>query len=202
MTVLDIDNDTLFFKFTQLGTKIVPVNPQLDISLLQNHILNGPLSIEPKEITIKGAVDIIDTINRVNTVSMELSEISSDFTKEMALYKSPGLGNITYSSDRVVIHGKVTRFSEKVVEVPIKVINLPQKYKIRIFPNKVGILCKGTLGELKLLDSTSFEVIADYNSTINNDESKTIGLKLLKKTGTLQSAKLNEKEVEFILRKQ
>ncbi|WP_170117826.1 CdaR family protein [Maribacter polysiphoniae] len=201
MTVLEVDSDTLFFEFTRLGTKVVPVSSKLNISLLQNHILDGQLAIEPKEITIKGPMDIIDTINRVNTVSMDLPDVSSDFTKEVNLYKNPGLANVTYSNNQVVVRGKVSRFSEKVIEVPIKVINLPQKYEIRIFPDKVGVLCRGTLDELKLLNSNGFEVIADYNS-ITNDESKTMNLKLLKKTDNLQSAELNEKEVEFILRKQ
>lgn len=201
MTVLEVDRDTLFFEFTRLGTKVVPVYSKLHIALLQNHILDGQLSIEPKEITIKGPTELIDTINRVNTVSMDLSDVSSDFTKKVALYKNPGLTNVTYSDNQVVVRGKVSRFSEKVVEVPIKVINLPQKYEIRIFPDKVGVLCRGTLDELKLLNSNGFEVIADYNS-IANDESKTMRLKLLKKTDNLQSAELNEKEVEFILRKQ
>lgn len=201
MTVLEVDSDTLFFEFTRLGTKVVPVSSKLNISLLQNHILDGQLAIEPKEITIKGPMDIIDTINRVNTVSMDLPDVSSDFTKEVTLYKNPGLANVTYSNNQVVVRGKVSRFSEKVIEVPIKVINLPQKYEIRIFPDKVGVLCRGTLDELKLLNSNGFEVIADYNS-ITNDESKTMNLKLLKKTDNLQSAELNEKEVEFILRKQ
>ncbi|MBD0776536.1 YbbR-like domain-containing protein [Maribacter sp. ANRC-HE7] len=201
MTVLEVDRDTLFFEFTRLGTKVVPVSSRLNISLLQNHILDGQLAIEPKEITIKGPMDIIDTINRVNTVSMDLPDVSSDFIKEVTLYKNPGWANVTYSNNQVVVRGKVSRFSEKVIEVPIKVINLPQRYEIRIFPDKVGVLCRGTLDELKLLNSNGFEVIADYNS-ITNDESKTMNLKLLKKTDNLQSAELNEKEVEFILRKQ
>ncbi|MDV7138619.1 CdaR family protein [Maribacter sp. TH_r10] len=201
MTLLDIDKDTLYFEFTRLGSKVVPVESKLNITLLQNHILNEKLIIEPSEIKISGPLNVIDTLDMVNTVTMDLLDLSSDFSQEVALYKKPEWTNISFSKNSVLVKGKVDRFSEKIIEVPIKVINLPDRYEIRTFPDKVGVLCKGTLDELKQLHSTDFEVIADYD-TIKDNVSKMIVLQLHKKPENLQSAELNENQVEFILKKQ
>ncbi len=201
MNLLEIDEDTLYFEFTRLVTKVVSVTSKLDITLPQNHILDGEPVIEPSEVTLKGPWNIVDTINTINTVKLKLSDVSTDFSQEVALDKIQGSGSITYSSDKVVVSGKVARFSEKLIEVPIKVINLPEKYEIKTFPDKVGVLCKGTLNQLKLLESADFEVIADYN-TIKDNASKNIGLQLVNPLENLRSAELSESQVEFILRKQ
>jgi len=201
MTLLEIDRDTLFFTFTQVGTKKVPVKSRVNINLSQNFILDGPLKIEPSMVTIKGPKSSIDTINSVNTLKMSFPEETSNFTHKVELFKNPELENTTYSNSTVFIYGKVARFSEKLVDVPIKVINLPAGYEIRTFPDAVTVLCRAKLDNLKNLDSTGFEVVADYNS-ISDNTSKIITLELLKIPENLHSADLNEDQVEFILKRQ
>ena len=201
MVLEDIDRDTLYFEFTRLGTKVVPVHSKLKVTLAQNHMLDGPLLIEPNEVTINGPIHALDTIKWVNTVPLDLFEIAADFSTELALSKSGNADHIVYSNNTVNVRGKVTRFSEKMVNVSIQVINLPQRYAIRTFPEVVAVLCKGALDELKELKSTDFEVVADYNS-IKDNASKTIALQLVKKPENLQSAELIETQVEYILKRQ
>ncbi|MGB5497411.1 MAG: YbbR-like domain-containing protein [Maribacter sp.] len=201
MTLLEIDKDTLFFEFTQVGTKKVPIKSRVNINLSQNFILDGPLKIEPSMITIKGPKTSIDTINSVYTFKMNFPEETSNFTHKVELFKDPELKNTTFSNTAVFIYGKVARFSEKMVNVPIKVINLPAGYEIRTFPDAVSVLCRGKLDNLKNLDGTGFEVVADYNSILDNT-SKTITLELLKMPESLHSADLNQNQVEFILKRQ
>ena len=201
MTLIEIDRDTLFFEFTQVGTKKVPVKSRVNINLSQNFILDGPLKIEPSMVTIKGPKSSIDTINSVHTLKINFPEETSNFTHKVELFINPELENTTYSNSTVFIYGKVARFSEKLVDVPIKVINLPAGYEIRTFPDAVSVLCRAKLDNLKNLDSTGFEVVADYNS-ISDNTSKIISLELLKIPESLHSAELNEDQVEFILKRQ
>lgn len=201
MTLLEIDRDTLFFDFTKVGSKKVPVNSKVNITFSPNYILDGPLKIEPSMITIRGPKTSIDTINSVSTLKIDFIEETTNFTHKVELFKNPELINTTYSNNAVYISGKVARFSEKLVKVPVKVINLPEGYEIRTFPDVVSVLCKAKLDNLKNLDSTAFEVIADYH-TINDNTSKIITLELLKMPQNLHSAKLNETQVEYILKRQ
>ena len=201
MTLLEIDRDTLFFEFTQVSIKKVPVNSKVTINLSQNHILDGPLRIEPNMVTIKGPKNIIDTINAVNTVRLEFPEETSNFAHQVELLKEKELANITYSNNTVFIYGKVARFSEKMILVPIKVINLPEGFEIRTFPDAVSVLCRGKLDDLKNLDSLDFEVVADYGP-IKENTAKVITLQLLKIPENLHSADLNENQVEYILKRQ
>ncbi|EAR00410.1 hypothetical protein FB2170_13351 [Maribacter sp. HTCC2170] len=201
MTLLEIDRDTLFFEFTQVTTKKIPVNSRVKINLAQNYILDGPLKIEPAMITIKGPSTIIDTITKISTLDIEFPEETKNFAHKVDLFNYPELQDVTLSNNSVFIYGKVARFSEKIIDVPIKVINLPDGFEIRTFPDAASVLCRAKIDNLKNLDSTGFEVVADYNS-IKDNTSKTINLQLLKAPESLHSASLNESQIEFILKRQ
>ncbi len=201
MTLLEMDRDTLFLEFTEVGSKIVPVTSKININLSQNYFLDGALKIEPSTITVKGPISSIDSINRVNTVKIDFPEETLNFAHKVELYKSPELENIDYSSNTVFIYGKVARFSEKVIETPIEVINLPEGLEIRTFPEKASILCRAKIDDLKHMDASSFRVVADYND-IKDDASKVLSLKLLKKPENVHNTRLNENQVEYILKRQ
>ena len=200
MSLLEMDKDTLSFNFYSTETKKVKVKPRLRINLAQNYLLDGDLKIEPDSITITGPKNEIDSINDVSTLKQNLTDLTSDFSRTVEVYKSPELKNTVFSTGTVLVSGAVARFSEKILEIPIKIINEPKGMQVKIFPDKVSVVCKAKIDELKQLQSSDFQVTADYG-TVENGNLKMLELVLAKKPKNIHSARLNEKNVEFILTK-
>lgn len=198
MSLLEMDKDTLSFDFYRTETKKVKVKPRLRINLAQNYLLDGDLKIEPDSITITGPKDEIDSITDVSTLKENLTDLTSDFSKTLELYKSPELEKTVFSTKTVHVSGAVARFSEKILEVPIKVVNEPKGMQVKIFPDKVSVVCKAKIDELKQLESSDFQVTADYGAVKNSDLNM-LDLILAKKPKSIHSAHLNESKVEFIL---
>lgn len=200
ISLVDVDNrDTLYFALYKLYSKTVPVISRLKIDYAQNYMLDGSLKTEPTEVTLSGPKNEIDTIRNVRTRTTILKEVSNDFSKELSLVKSVKLLNTKYSTNEIRITGKVARFSEKIVEVPIVVTNLEQDMQIKTFPHKVSVLCKGKIERLKKVKASDFRVVADFN-TVKDTKSSMITLKLENKPEGLFDIKLLEKEVEYILK--
>ncbi len=200
ITLVDVDNrDTLYFALYRLYSKSVPVVSRLKIDYAQNYMLDGTLKMEPTEVILSGPKNEIDTIGNVRTSTAILKDVSNDFSKNLALVKSVKLLNTKYSTNEVRITGKVARFSEKIVEVPVEVINLEPDMQIKTFPNKVSVLCKGKIERLKKVKASDFRVVADFN-TVKDTKSSMITLNLANKPEGLFDIKLLEKEVEYILK--
>ncbi len=200
ITLVDVDNrDTLYFALYRLYSKSVPVVTRLKIDYAQNYMLDGTLKMEPTEVILSGPKNEIDTIGNVRTSTAILKDVSNDFSKNLALVKSVKLLNTKYSTNEVRITGKVARFSEKIVEVPVEVINLEPDMQIKTFPNKVSVLCKGKIERLKKVKASDFRVLADFN-TVKDTKSSMITLNLANKPEGLFDIKLLEKEVEYILK--
>ena len=109
--------------------------------------------------------------------------------------------NTNFSETSVSISGKVSRFSEQIIIVPVEVINLPQGVQINTFPNSVSVLCKAKIDQLKELNASDFQLIADYNSIIGNS-SNTLTLELRIRPNNINSAVPLETQVEYILKRE
>lgn len=200
MRLIDIEKDTLFFDFQEVISKEIPVKPLLQLSLATNYLLDGTLEITPATVVVKGPRNEVDSITHVMSSKISLTDLTSDFTRTLALDLPDGLHYTTFSASSITISGKVSRFSEKMMLVQIKVLNLPSGTSIKMFPEKVNVLCKGTISALKNLEASDFEVVADFNKMQNN-RSKQIALKLNQKPEDLSSAVLQETRVEYILKR-
>ncbi len=198
MKLLEVMNDTIFFDFQEVTSKKVPVKPNIQINLEQNYLLDGVLNIKPDSILIKGPKNKIDTLSYVRTSEIFLTNLTSNFSKKSALIKSENLKHATFSSQSVIISGRVSKFSEKKVIVPITILNLPKNIVIKTFPKEVAVICMGTLDSLKEIDISAFKVIADYNQ-VKEGAAKRMVLKLSKRPTNLFRAYLENTEVEYIV---
>ncbi|MFK5972728.1 MAG: CdaR family protein [Flavobacteriaceae bacterium] len=199
MTLLEIERDTLFFDFYELSSKTVPVITRVQLIFAQNHLLEEALKVEPDIITITGPKNEIDTIENVQTEKLDLSGLTSDFSHKVKLYKAKELKNTSFSFTQVTVQGRVSRFSEKIIAVPIKVINLPEGMQIKTFPDRVSVLCRARLSELSALDSSDFQITVDYSEISENSSEEMLFLKLSMIPEKVFSANLLENQVAYIL---
>ncbi len=197
MTLLEVDQDTLFVYFKKLISKEVKVSPNLTINLEQNYLLEGPLVLDPPSITIRGPKSEIELVDEIFTVSSTFAKVVEDFNATVALSKPAELENTVYEVEQVKISGKVFKFSEQLIQVPVEVINLPEGAEIKTFPNTIPVLCKARLDRLKNLGPQDFELVADFAA--NRTQSQQLELKLLNKPDEVYDAQLMETKVEFIL---
>lgn len=200
MTLLEIDEDTLFFDFTSLITKEVPVIPRLNFSLASNFMLDNAIKTSPSVITLKGPKNEIDTIKSVRTAYLELLNVDRDFSKNVSLIKPRELATTVFSPRTVSISGNIFRFSERIIEVPVKFINLPDGVKARTFPDKVQVLCQGKLENIKAVEDNDFEVVADYER-VSGAENNMLSIELKEYPIDINKARLLVDEIEFILRR-
>ena len=195
--LLELSSDTLFFDFQKVIERKVPIKAHIEVDLAQNYLLEGELLLEPDSMIVKGPKNEVDTILHVNSEKIDLRGLDADFSKNIRLIKSELLTNTKYSKEEVTISGKVSKFSEIDFEVKIQVINLPEKVNIKLYPNQVTILCKGSIKTLKELKQEDFHVIVDYKKITN--ESKSLPLIVRRRPSDLHSAILQKSEVEYIL---
>jgi len=102
---------------------------------------------------------------------------------------------------RATVVGKVSKFSEKVFDVPIQVVNIPEGYQVRTFPNSVTVLCKATIERLKEISASDFEVVADYGQ-LDGSESSKLFLEITESPQKVYDIKLEENTVNFVLKQQ
>ena len=201
ISLLELDRRTLEIDLYQVDSKKIPIEAKLDLQLEQNYILDGKIKILPDSIEVKGPSNEIDTINSIKTSLIQLNNVNADFSNEVSLVFPKGLDNSIFSIGRATVSGKVSKFSEKVFEVPVQVINVPQGYQIKTFPDVVTVLCKATIERLKEISTSDFEIVADYGQLMGS-ESSTLFLEIQESPQKVYDVKLEDNTVNFVLEQQ
>ena len=201
MQLLQKVDDTIFFNFQEVSSKKLLVEPVIEMNFEPNYILDGVLEVEPLTISVTGPAEELDNVLALKTIKIELDDLASDFSQTVSIVVPVSMKSSSFSTEKVTVSGKVSRFSEKIIEVPVKVVNLPENISIRTFPDKIKVLCKAKMSNLKNLTSTDFIVVADYNEVAQeNSNSNKLTLSLLKVPKNVFNASLGQKQVEYILR--
>ncbi|MDF0716181.1 YbbR-like domain-containing protein [Muricauda sp. 334s03] len=201
ISLLYLDRNVLDVDLYQVDSKKIPVQARLNLQLQQNYILDGKIKISPDSVEVKGPKNEIDTIQSIKTAPIQLTDVNEDFSSEVSLVFPKGLDNSIFSVGRAMISGKVSKFSEKVFDVPIQVVNAPEGYQIRTFPNSVTILCKATIERLKEISASDFEIVADYGQLDGSVSSK-LFLEITESPQKVYDIKLEENTVNFVLERQ
>ena len=201
VSLLDLDRNQLAVDLYQVDSKKVPVKANLSLQLQQNYILDGKLHIQPDSIVVKGPTSEIDTIQEIRTSALQLNNVSADFSNTVSLEFPKGLDNSVFSESRVTVSGVVARFSEKVFEVPVQVLNLPEGYQVKTFPSSVTVLCKANVDRLKEIGATDFVVVADYGQ-LKGTGNNTLFLKITQRPENVYDVRLQENSVNFVLEQQ
>lgn len=200
ITLLEVDRDTLFLDFYKVELKEVPIFPNISLNPAQNYLVDGKLKLEPSLISISGPKKELDLVNSVSTSEVELNEITEDFSIIVDLVLPEELKNLVLSEKKVRISGNVFRFSEKLIEIPVEVINLPEGTQIKTFPSTITVLCKARIDRLKDISPAEFKVVANFKD--QRGENQNLQVSLIEKPNEVYSVQLMKNEVEFILKRQ
>ncbi|TDQ31622.1 CdaR family protein [Zeaxanthinibacter enoshimensis] len=200
MEIRGMDRENIYLDFNEISEKPLPVVSRLSISLGKNHMMDSIPVIDPDTVMIRGPINEIDTIKHIYTRKKKLTDITEDFTEEVALKMPDGLRNTRLDREKVQVSAKVFRFSELILEVPVEVQNLPEGTEIKTFPPNLPLLIKADVERLKSLSPNDFRLIADFSAPRENENFLSVSLR--KKPSDLHSVEIEDREVEFILKRQ
>ena len=186
----------------QLGKnsiKRIPVVPDLALSFERDFDIYGSLTVTPDSITVKGPENIVDTLNAIKTNTINLEDINSDIFAETNLLIPETLYGVSFSQINVEVQAKVVRFTEKIIEIPIIITDKPDQITIRLFPETVNVKCVGSLSDLKKVLPNDLMVTADFKEA---QETGVLIPEVKKYPPYLRSAKIIDKKIEFLIKKE
>jgi hypothetical protein len=128
---------------------------------------------------------------------LNLEEIQSDIEIPLNLILPDSSENLVYSHKKILVKGKVDKFTEGTIQVPIDIINVPKDFKINYFPKVVGVSYYTSLSTFNEVNINEFIVECDYKNLVEG--STHLEPKLMKSPKNVKNVRLNQKRIEFII---
>jgi len=197
--VVNFNPDTLYFDFLNRMVKRVPIKLLSNISYQQQFAqANNPI-LRPSYITIVGPTDRLSKITEWDTDSLIVKKASETIRTRLNL-QSVNEGNITIYPKAVDVVYPVDEFTEKTLEIPVKLVNNPDFYSVKVFPQKVTITFITSLRRYAETDEDYFEAQADLNLWKNNGYN-TLPIKLTRIPPFCKVISVDPQNIDFIVKK-
>ncbi|WDF56963.1 CdaR family protein [Mucilaginibacter sp. KACC 22063] len=197
--IIGFDPDTLYFDFTNRSTKRVPVKLQSKIDYQQQYDLAGNITLRPAYVTLSGPSNVIDKITSWKTDSLKLNDIDEPVSTRVNLQRG-GEGNLSIYPKAVEVQIPVDEFTEKTIEVPVKVTGNVNYYDVKIFPQKVKVTFTTSLNRYPEIDADFFEATVDLNLWREHSYTS-LPVKLNRVPAFCRIVKIEPQTVDFIIKK-
>ena len=154
------------FRFAEENHKKVPVQVSSVQSFKSQYMALEPIKAEPDSITVYGEPLRLDNIERVNTATVTLENLSSSAHGVVKLEVPAG---VRLSRDEVTYSLDVTRYVEIRTEVNIAVRNVPAGKEVSVYPSQAEVTyrCMFPMGSDPTENITFWIDYEDFTKSIN-----------------------------------
>jgi hypothetical protein len=194
ITITDISPKILTLTFDSLKTKMVPVKPNAIVTTEHQFYITDSIAVNPQKIEVKGPSAILDTIQFIETKFLKFSEVSSAIER---VVKVEHPENTILSDDKVTLTIHVERFTEKKIEIPLKVKTEKYEGQVKLFPSKVTVTFMVSLSEFENITESDFEAYVDLDSV--NSDLDNLKVIISSKPRNIKILRITPDSVEFLI---
>ena len=195
VSLISITPDILHITYQSLEKKELPVVLSGKLTPATGYFLVDTALFTPSKVLVSGTKTLLDSLSAIYTENISIIDIQAPVTKQVKLIIPKGIKLI---ETNVELNVSAEEYTEKVVRVPIVTKNLPENYKIHIFPSSAEIICSVTLANYGKIAEDDFEVSIDYFELLKSVNYTTI-VNLTKKSDRINNYRINPEKVEFLI---
>lgn len=160
--IISVKPDTLYFDFSERRVKRVPVKLISNLRFMPQYGISNAIKVNPDYVTISGPEEDIVKIKEWNTDTLKLEDIQSSTVARVAMVQNK-MKNVNIFPTSVDVKLPVDEFTEKVIEVPLKVINNKEYYNVKLYPKKVKVTLMVALSKYAQINEEFIEAVVDMN---------------------------------------
>ena len=184
------------FNYSVLSKKKVPVFFDKKIKFRPGYLNEDEFNLIPDSILVIGPTNIIDTLKRVKTILFEKKDVYKSINEVVELSI---LDNLLYNKNVVKISSIIKKYSEKGFKIPIKILNLPDSIRLKLFPNYVTLKAIISLDRYNDISNNDFIITSNYKSLNSNLSS--LSLVLTEYPKHVKNINWYPKTVNYLIRK-
>lgn len=146
--------------YTEMG-KIVPITLRSNLQIAPEYQLAGPPTLSHQQITIYGNENILNTIDTLYTEELILTGLNDTINTHIPLLIPTGT---RCTIDSIGVRIVTERYTEKKFTIPLRAINVPVGYHIRLFPQEIEVSLRVGVTHLAKIKANDIEATCTYTT--------------------------------------
>ena len=177
--------------------KRFPIVLKEEINFVPGFDVDENYTIQPDSVNVIGGKLAVDSIAYVETNVLTINDVNSNISSSITLNLPGNYPNLKFATNEVLVKGKVKKFTEGSLLIPVFITNLPKDTTINYFPKEIEVTFYTSLESFKSITINDFRIECDF-SNVNTDNGDLIP-KLIKQPINARNVKITTKLIEFIL---
>jgi YbbR domain-containing protein len=164
--VISVKPDTLYFDFTKQIIKKVNIKLVSQLAFHKQYGLASEVILNPKSVTVAGPQEELSKIVAWPTDTLKINNLQNSTTARIGLQHSIHK-NVSIYPSSTEVKLSVDEFTEKTVEVPLKILNNRNYNSIKLYPKKVKVTFLVALGSYAQVDANFITATIDVDEWKN-----------------------------------
>ncbi len=196
LKITEIQPDTLNFVFDRIVKRKIKVRPNISAGFTKQHFLSQKISTVPDSVFVSGPKSVLDTLKFVSTAYQRYKDLDQSVQRNITLVEKE---NLIYEPKRVVLKIPVEEYTEKNLQVPISIDNLPDSIHVNLFPDKARVSFMIPLSRFKDIKPYNFKISVSYKDIQNKKD--LLDLKIETQPQNLRAISVSPSQVEYLIEK-
>jgi len=192
--IVSMNPDTLFFRFDEMGQKLIKVKPLVKVDLKKQFQISGEISTEPNSIVVNGPQSTLDTLQFVYTVVKEFNAVNEAIRVKAEI--SP-VKELFYDPQSVQLVIPVEEYTEAQQSVPILLTDVPANIKVKLFPARVKVSFLVGLSRFSEIHPEDFKLAVSYSDI--SQGTQRLRIKTMSAPAYLYDVKITPEEIEYLI---
>ena len=159
-----ITPDNISCSYHRQHKKSVPVRLNTTfVPLTQYQLVEKP-KLLTSSITVYGDLEAIESIDEIETAPITITDVKDTLIADVPIVVPKGL-SVNKNSISVQVISEA--FTEKVISVPVQVVDVPKGENIRIFPNEVNVILRIGINHFSHLRDQQVKARCQYPTNHN-----------------------------------
>jgi hypothetical protein len=158
--IISVNPDTLYFDFSRRTNKRVPLKLLQKLTFVKQYGISSKVKLTPAYVNISGPKEELDKISAWYTDTLKLSNLQKTTSTRIWLKQNIS-SNISIYPTNIGVKVPVDEFTEKTVEVPLKIINNYDFNNFKLFPKKIAVTFLVALSSYQQVDEDFIEAQVD-----------------------------------------
>ena len=197
ISILEIQPDTLFFRFDSVVTRKLPVSALIQYSFAKQYWLKSPVVTNPDSILVSGPAMLVDTLKSIKSEKKDLAGLNQTYTGTLDLIT---ISKLSYSVNKVQVTIPVEQFTEASLKIPIEPLHVPDSLILKAFPFQVSLTCITGLDDYEKVSPHVFRATVDY-SAIDQSLGDKLKVDITSVPDFARSVRISPIYVEYIIEK-
>jgi YbbR domain-containing protein len=197
--IISIRPDTLYFDFSKRTVKRVPVKLVSNLSFAKQFGIADDIEFTPDYVTVSGPQEELSKIKEWKTDTLKVHDIQGPVLSRIAMQHNLQK-NVNIFPSSVEVKVPVDEFTEKTLEVTLKVINNHDYYNVKLYPKKVKITFMVALSSYQQVNEDFIEAVVDLNEWRLQQHDQ-LSIKLTRFPDYCKLVSLVPEKIDFIIEK-